>query len=143
MLCNASRASSRTISGLGAGGGGGFSTVTSVEACAVRPRVSVQVAPTVMEPGDAPAVLSVAEPPPPETVPPLAVQLATETETLSGLVQLADKFTVPPACRLVGLAEIDIVGGFLGGNGFTVKLAEQLASLFFFSLVSVTWAVTV
>jgi hypothetical protein len=97
----------------------------------------------VIEPGDAPVVFSVAELPLPETVPPLAVQLATETATPSGLVQLADKFTVPPACRLVGVAEMDIEGGFFGGSGFTVKFAEQLATLLFFSLASVTWAVTV
>jgi hypothetical protein len=98
----------------------------------------VQVALTVIEPGDAPAVFSVAEPPVPVTVPPLDVQLETVTGTLSGLVQLADKFAVPPTGRLVGLAEMDMVGGFLGGSGFTVKFDELLASLFFFSLASVT-----
>jgi len=97
----------------------------------------------VIEPGDVPVVFSVAELPLPETVPPLAVQLPTETPTLSGLLQLADKFTVPPAYRLVGLAEIEMVGGFLGGSGFTVKFAEQLATLLFFSLASVARAVTV
>jgi hypothetical protein len=103
----------------------------------------VQVALTAIAPGDTPAVLSVAEPPVLETVPPLAVQPATLTGTRSGLVQLADKFTVPPAGTLIGLAEIDRVGGFIGGSGFMVKSAEQLASLFFFALASVTWAVTV
>src|ERR1035438_3541349 len=142
MLLRARRASTTLISGLGGGGGGGGSTSTSVEAGAFTPRESVQVALTAIAPGNAPAVLTVAEPPVPETVPPLAVQLATETGTPSGLVQLADKFTVPPDCRLAGLAEREMVGGFFGGSGFTMKLAEQLASLFFFSLASVTRAVT-
>jgi hypothetical protein len=88
-------------------------------------------------------VLRVAEVPVPETVPPLAVQDATVTGTPSGLVQFADRFTVPPAGRLVGLAESETVGGFFGGKGFTVKLAVQLASLFFFSRASVTRAVIV
>src|SRR5271169_1307107 len=146
MLSRARRASTTLTSGLGSGGGGGgggFSTITSVEARAVSPRVAVQVALTETEPGDTPVVLSVAELPLPERVPLPVVQLATETATLSGLVQLADKFTVPPACRLVGLAEIDMVGGFFGGGGFTMKFAEQVASLFFFSLASVTRTVTV
>jgi len=103
----------------------------------------MQEAPTVIAPGDAPVAASVAEAPLPEIVPPLDVQLATVTGTPSGLVQLADKFTVPPTSTLVGLAEMETVGGFFGGNGFTVKLAEQVASLFFFSLASVTRAVTV
>ena len=94
-----------------------------------------------MEPGIAPVVLSVAEPPAPETVRPLAVQLATETGTPSGLLQLADKFAVAPACRLAALAERDMVGGFFGGKGFTVKFTEHITSLFFFSLASVTWTV--
>jgi hypothetical protein len=85
----------------------------------------------------------VAEPPVPETVPPIDVQVEIVTGTWSGLVQLADKSTVPPAGTLFGLAEIEIVGGFFGGSGFTVKSAEHLASLFFFCLASVTWAVTV
>jgi hypothetical protein len=85
----------------------------------------------------------VAEPPVPVTVPPVDVQLETVTGTLSGLVQLADKFAVPPAGKFVGLAEIDMLGGFFGGSGFTVKFDEALASLFFFSLASVTWTVTV
>jgi hypothetical protein len=103
----------------------------------------VQVALTAIVPGDTPAVLSVAEPPVPETAPSIDVQVEIVTGTPSGLVQLADKSTVLPAGTLIGLAKIDIVGGFFGGSGFTVKLAEQLASLFFFSLASVTWAVTV
>jgi len=98
----------------------------------------VQVALTVIEPGFASAVLRVAELPVPVTVPPSEVQLETVTGTPSGLLQLADKFTAPPGVTLVGLADRDIVGGFLGGSGFTVKLAEQLASLFFFYLSSVT-----
>jgi hypothetical protein len=65
-------------------------------------------------------VFKVAELPLPETVPALAVQPPTETGTLSGLVQLADRFEVPPACTVDGLAERDTVGGFFGGNAFTV-----------------------
>ena len=125
------------------GGGGGFSTVTGVEACPVRPRESVQLAPTVIVPGDVPAVSSVAELPLPEMFPALAVQPETETGTPSGLVQLQVTVTLAPACTFVGLAEQLMVGGFFGGSGFTVKLAVQLASLFFFALASVTWAVTV
>src|SRR5579872_29540 len=119
MLCRASRASSFTTSGL-TGGGGGFSKVTCAEACPVRPRESVQVAVTVTGPVGAPAVLRVAELPLPETVPAVEVQLATETGTLSGLVQVADKFTLPPVTRSVGLADSDMVGGFFGGNALTV-----------------------
>jgi hypothetical protein len=104
----------------------------------MSPRESVQVAPTVIEPGEAPAVLSVAELPLPDTVPPFDVQVETVTGTPSGLVQLADRFTVPPAGTLDGLAEIEMVGGFFGGRAFTVKLAEQVASLFFFTLASFT-----
>src|SRR6202035_4483099 len=142
MLCNASRCSSFTIS-MFTGGGGGFSTITWVEAWPVRPRESVQVALTVIEPGEVPVVFRVAELPVPEMVPPLDVQVETVTGTPSGLLQSADKLTVPPTGTVVGLADRDIVGGFFGGSGFTVKLAEQLASLFFFSRASVTWMVTV
>ena len=120
------------------GGGGGFSIVTCVEPGVASPRESVQVAPTVIVPGDAPPVFSVAELPLPETLPLLAVQAPTVTGTPSGLVQFADKLTVPPPCKLVGLAEMEMEGGFFGGSGFTVKLAVQLASLNFFSLASVT-----
>ncbi len=70
--------------------------MTWVEACPVKPRESVQVALTVTGPAEAPSVLRVAELPLPEIVPPLEVQLATETGTPSGLVQFADKFTLPP-----------------------------------------------
>src|ERR1700758_2314575 len=100
MLCNASRDSRTCISGLG----GGFSTITLVEAWLVRPRESLQVALTVIVPGDAPLVFNVAELPLPETVPPLDVQVETVTGTPSGLVQLAERFTVPPGVMLVGLA---------------------------------------
>src|SRR5580704_1744008 len=144
MLSRARRASTTSISGLGGGGGGGgLSTITSVEAWAFSPRESVQAALTAIAPGDAPAVLSVAEPPVPKMVPPIDVQVEIVTATPSGLVQLADKFTIPPAGTLSGVAETDIVGGFFGGSGFTVKLAVQFASLSFFSLASVTWTVTV
>jgi hypothetical protein len=101
------------------GGGGGFSTVTWDEAFVVSPRESLQVALTVMTPGDAPVVFSVPTLPLPETLPPLAVQLETLTGTPSGLVQSHVMVAVPPVCRLVGLAEQLIVGGFFGGS-FTV-----------------------
>src|ERR1700722_679596 len=142
MLWRLGRASVTSISGLGAGGGG-FSTMTSVEARTFSPRESVQVALTAIAPGDTRAVSSVAEPPVEERAPPTDVQLEIVTGTPSGLVQWADKFTAPPARMLEGRAEIDILGRFLGGSGFTVKLAEQRASWFFFDLTSVTWAVTV
>jgi len=71
------------------------------------------------------------------------VQLATETGTPSGLVQFAEMSTLPPVTTLPGLAERDMVGGFFGGSGFTVKFAEQLASLLFLAFASVTCAVTV
>src|SRR5579859_620513 len=119
MLCKARRVSSAFTSGF-TGGGGGFSIVTWVEAWPVKPRESVQVAPIVTGPGGSPAVLSVAELPLPETVPALEVQFATETGTPSWLVQFAVTFTLPPGTRSVGLAERDMVGGFLGGRGFTV-----------------------
>src|SRR5271157_5493050 len=115
-LCNASRASSA----LSTGGGGGFSTVTWVEACEVRPRESVQVAVTVTGPAGTPAVFRAAELPLPETLPALEVQFATETGTPSGLMQEAEIFDVPPVTRSEGLAESETVGGFFGGSGFTV-----------------------
>jgi hypothetical protein len=124
------------------GGGGGTSTVTWLEADAVRPRESLQVALTVIGPAEAPVVLSVAVLPSPETLPPLAVQPLTVTGTLSGLVQLQVTVAGVPACTDVGLAEHDMVGGFFGGS-FTVKVAVQLASPPFFILGSVMRAVTV
>src|SRR5271169_6033563 len=115
MLCSASRAS-RALSTFG---GGGFSTVIWVEACPVRPRESVQVAVTVTGPAGSPAVFRVAELPLPDTVPGVEVQLATDVDTPSGLVQEAVRFTLPPVTRSVGLADKVMVGGFLGGSGFT------------------------
>ena len=47
---------------------------------------------------------------------------------------------VSPDFTVVGFAEHVNVGGL---NGFTVKLVEQLAELFFFSLVSVMVAFAV
>src|SRR5580704_7892715 len=73
------------------GGGGGFSTVTCVEAGVLSPRESVQVALTV-------------------TVPLVAVQFPTVTGTLSGLVQVQVIVALPPACNELGLAEQDMVG---------------------------------
>jgi hypothetical protein len=119
------------------GGGGGAWTVTAVEAAVVKPRESLQVALTVIGPGDAPAVLKVATFPLPEIVPPLAVQPETVTGTPSGLVQVHVTFAVPPVSRAVGLAEQLMVGGFFGGS-FTVNDAVQLASPFFFTFGSTT-----
>src|SRR5579871_2089796 len=113
MLCRDRRCSSS------AGGCGGASMLIWVEACAERPRESVQVAPTVIAPGAAPAVFSVALLPLPVMVPPVAVQLFTLTGTPSGLVQVQVTVTEPPACNEEGLAEQDMVGGFFGGS-FTV-----------------------
>jgi hypothetical protein len=75
---------------------------------------------TVTGPGDIPLVFSVAEVPLPETVPVVDVQFATDTGTLSGLLQLADRLTMPPGTRLVGFADNDMVGGFFGGSGLIV-----------------------
>jgi hypothetical protein len=74
--------------GGGGGGGGGFQPSPCSLLEAVNPRESVQVALTVMDPGEAPVVVSVAELPLPEMLPPLAVHPPTVTGTLSGLVQL-------------------------------------------------------
>jgi hypothetical protein len=76
----------------------------------------VQVALTVMVPGDAPAVVSVATLPLPETLPPLELQPETVTGTPSGLVHVQVTVTGVPACPLAGLAEQLIVGGFFGGS---------------------------
>src|SRR5512146_2533524 len=138
MLCNASLVSSSLTSGEG----GGVSTATSAEAVLVRPRESLQVAPTVICPGEAPVVFNVAVLPLPETVPALAVQLETLTCMLSGLLQSQLMLTVPPAGTEAGLAEQLMVGGFLGGS-LTVKLAEQVASLLCFAFGSVTVALAV
>ena len=118
------------------GGGGGFSTLTCVEAFAVRPRESVQVAVTVTGPAEAPVVVRLALLPLPVTLPPLEVQLLTVTGTLSGLVQVHVIVEGEPVCTVAGSAEQDMVGGFFGGS-FTVKFAVQLASPFFFILGSV------
>jgi len=94
--------------------------VTCEDACPDKPRESVQVALTVTGPGGSPAVFRVAEFPLPVTLPAVEVQFATETGTPSGLVQFALRFTVPPGTSDVGFADIDMVGGFFGGSGFTV-----------------------
>jgi hypothetical protein len=62
----------------------------------------------------------VAVPPLPETLPLLAVQLATEVETPSGLVQVQVMVALAPACTIDGLAEQLMLGGFFGGNGLIV-----------------------
>ena len=114
--------------------------MTVLEAEAVKPRESVQVALTVTGPAEAPVVVSVAELPLPERLPPVEVQLPTVTVALSGLVQLQVMVEDPPISTVVGLAEQEICGGFCG---FTVKFAVQLAVLFFLTLGSVTVAVAV
>ena len=80
----------------------------------------MQVAPTVIVPGAAPVVSRVAVLPLPETLPLLAVQLATEVETPSGLVQVQVTVALAPACTIDGLAEQLMLGGFFGGNGLIV-----------------------
>ena len=139
MLWSASLLSSFRKSG----DGGGFSTITWAVAGAFKPRESVQVALTVIGPGETPDVSRASVLLPLlETPPPLAVQPPTATGTLSGLVQLQVMVAEDPACTEDGLDEQEICGGFLGGS-FTVKLAVQLAVLFFFALGSVTVAVAV
>ena len=91
--------------GGGGGGGGGLFTVTVAEDDAFKPRESVQVALIVIGPGEAPVVVRVAELPLPEMLPLLALQPATVTGTLSGLVQVQVMVAVPPASTLDGLAE--------------------------------------
>ena len=59
--------------------------VTAAEEVEFKPRDSVPVALTVIEPASAPVVFSVAVLPLPEMVPPLAVQPLTFTAALSGL----------------------------------------------------------
>ena len=113
-----------------------------LEVEAVKPRESVQVALIVIGPDEAPVVVRVAEFPLPEMLPPLAVHPPTVTGTLSGLVQVQVMVAEVPAWTVDGLAEQEICGGFLGGS-FTVKLAVQLAVLFFLALASVTVAVAV
>jgi hypothetical protein len=126
--------------GGGGGGGGGFFTDAEVDVAVFKPRESVQVALTVMVPGDAPVVLRVAELPLPEMLPPLALHPATVTGTPSGLVQVQVTVTGVPASTDDGLAEQEISGGFIG---LTMNLDEQLAVLLFFSFGSVTVAVAV
>ncbi|HVT80587.1 MAG TPA: hypothetical protein VHM90_08015, partial [Phycisphaerae bacterium] len=84
------------------GGGGGFSTVTWVDAEVLKPRESEQLAVTVTVPGEAPVVFRVAVLPLPETLPLLAVQPLTVTGTLSGLLQVQEILDVPPVCNEVG-----------------------------------------
>jgi hypothetical protein len=55
-----------------------------------------------------------------DTEPPVAVQLATETGTPSGLVQVQVMLAEPPITTEDGLAEQLMVGGFLGGSGLIV-----------------------
>ena len=85
MLRSASLCSSWTNSG---DGWGGFCTSTMAVTGVFRPRESVQIALTVIGPGEAAVVFKVAILTAPlEILPPLAVQLPTVTGTLSGLVQ--------------------------------------------------------
>ena len=103
--------------------------VTELDAEAVKPRESVQVAFTVAGPAEAPVVVRVAELPLPATLPALEVQLLTVTVALSGLVQVQLMVEGVPISTVPGFAEQEICGGF---SGFTVKFDVQLASPFFF-----------
>src|ERR1700683_293535 len=133
MLCSASPPSSFRNSGEG----GGFSTSTCVVAGVFSPRESVQVAPTVIRPGETPDVFRAALLRLPlETLPPLAVQPPTVTGILSGLVQVQLMVEDAPACNVEGSAEHETVGGFFGSS-FTVNAAIQLASPSFIILGSV------
>ena len=85
-------------------------------------------------------VVRVAELPLPAILPPLAVQFATVTVALSGLVHVQVMVAGVPASTVVGLAEQETCGGF---KGFTVKFEVQLASPFFFIFGSDTRAVAV
>jgi len=115
--------------------------MTELEVEAVKLRESVQVAFTVIVPAEAPVVLSVAELPLPETLPPVEFQPPTVTVALSGLVQVHEIVEDVPTSTVSGFAEQEICGGF---SGLTVnETAEQLATPFFFDLASVTVAETV
>ena len=116
--------------------------VAMVLADVLSPRVSVQMAVTVTDPGAAPVVSTVAVLPLPETLPSVDVQPATVTGTESGLVQVHETLMAPPACTLDGLAEQLMLGGFFGGS-LTVKLAEHEAMPLFFTFGSVILAMAV
>ena len=73
----------------------------------MRPRESVQVALTVIEPAGAPVVFRVAVLPSPESVPAVAFQPATVTGTPSGLLQVQVTVAGLPVCTLAGFAEQD------------------------------------
>src|SRR5260370_14542010 len=73
-------------------------------------------------------------------LPALDVQQSTVTLALSGLVQEQVMVEGVPTSTVPGFAVQEICGGF---SGFTVKLAVQLAVLFFLALGSVTVAVVV
>src|SRR6202167_3341428 len=140
MLCSASLCSSWMNSG---DGWGGFSTATWAVTGVFRPRASVQFAPTVIGPGEAPVVFRAAVLPlPAETLPPLAVQLPTVTGTLSGLVQGQLIVEDVPACTLDGSAEHATTGGCFGGS-LTMKLNLQLGFSPLFTFCLETWAATV
>jgi len=108
----------------------------------LRPRESLQVALTVMGPAGAPEVFNDALLPLPETLPPVALQPATVTEALSGLLQVQLMVAEAPVCTVDGLAEHEMAGGFLGGS-FTAKDAMQLAWPAVCALGSEMLAVTV
>ncbi|MFY9661699.1 MAG: hypothetical protein WAJ97_13820, partial [Terriglobales bacterium] len=88
--------------------------MTELEVEAVKLRESVQVAFTVIVPAEAPVVLSVAELPLPETLPPVELQPPTVTVALSGLVQLQEMVEDVPTSTVSGFAEQEICGGFSG-----------------------------
>src|SRR5262245_17513 len=109
-----------SVSLLACGFSGGASTFTVELACTLRPRSSVQVAPTLIAPGAAPAVSSVAVLPLPVAFPALAVQLLTLTCRPSVLVHSQVTVADSPERTVVGFAEHDILGAFRGGS-FTVN----------------------
>src|ERR1700721_1043226 len=124
MLWSASLLSSFRKSG----DGGGFSTITWAVAGAFKPRESVQVALTVIGPGETPDVSRASVLLPLlETPPPLAVQPPTATGTLSGLVQVQLMVDGVPLGTVIGSAEHEKIGGFLG-KSFTMKVVMQLPS---------------
>src|SRR5438067_1167224 len=125
--------------GGGGGGGGGWFTVTVVVVLLFRPRSSVAVAVTVIAPGCAPVVSSVAVLPLGVSFPALDWK-ATVTGRLSGLVAVQVIVEFSPGFTVVGFAVQEMVGGFLGCS-FTEKLALQLVVSPFFP--ELMFAVTV
>ena len=94
--------------------------VTEADDEAVKPRESVQVAPIVIGPGEAPVVFKVPVFPLPEILPPLEVHPPTVTGTLSGLVQVQVMVDVSPALTVVRARRAGhlrwVLGWFLHGE---------------------------